>query len=49
MSQNGKGSKPRPKTVDHQTWAKNFDRIFKKKGHTNDKWSKGSNKHKERS
>jgi len=29
MSQNGKGSKPRPKSVDQQTWTKNYDRIFK--------------------
>jgi hypothetical protein len=29
MSQNGKGSKPRPKTVSQQTWAKNYERIFK--------------------
>jgi len=29
MSQNGKGSKPRPKTVDQKTWANNYDRIFK--------------------
>ena len=46
MSQNGKGSKPRPKTVDYQTWAKNFDRIFKKKDHKNDIRSKSSNKYK---
>ena len=31
MSQNGKGSKPRPKSVDQQTWDRNYDRIFKKK------------------
>ena len=30
MSQNGKGSKPRPKTIDQKTWAKNYDRIFRK-------------------
>lgn len=29
MSQNGKGSRPRPKSVDQKTWAKNYDRIFK--------------------
>jgi hypothetical protein len=29
MSQNGKGSCPRPKSVDAKTWAKNYDRIFK--------------------
>lgn len=39
MSQNGKGSKPRPKSVDHKTWSSNWDKIFKpkKKGHLNDK------------
>lgn len=47
MSQNGKGSKPRPKTVDYQTWARNFDRIFKKEGHKNDRRNKSSDKHKE--
>jgi hypothetical protein len=31
MSQNGKGSKPRPKSVDQKTWEKNYDRIFGKK------------------
>jgi hypothetical protein len=30
MSQNGKGSKPRPKSVDQKTWNKNYDRIFGK-------------------
>jgi hypothetical protein len=29
MNQNGKGSSPRPKSVDQKTWAKNYDRIFK--------------------
>lgn len=29
MSQNGKGSRPRPKSVDQKTWEKNYDRIFK--------------------
>jgi len=29
MSQNGKGDKPRPKTVDQKTWAENYNRIFK--------------------
>jgi hypothetical protein len=28
MSQNGKGSKRRPKNVDQKTWEKNYDRIF---------------------
>ena len=31
MSQNGKGDKPRPKSVDYKTWGKNYDRIFRKK------------------
>jgi hypothetical protein len=31
MSQNGKGDKPRPKTVDQKTWSENYERIFKKK------------------
>jgi len=29
MSQNGKGSKPRPKCVDQKTWEKNYERIFR--------------------
>lgn len=29
MSQNGKGSKQRPKSVDQKTWDKNYERIFK--------------------
>lgn len=28
MSQNGKGSRPRPKGVDQKTWDKNWKRIF---------------------
>lgn len=28
MSQNGKGDKPRKKTVSEDVWAKNWDRIF---------------------
>lgn len=28
---NGKGSKPRPKSVDQETWDKNYERIFRKK------------------
>jgi len=28
---NGKGSKRRPKSVTQETWAKNYDKIFKKK------------------
>ena len=31
MSQNGKGSKKRPKTIDQKTWDKNYERIFGKK------------------
>lgn len=31
MGQNGKGSKPRPKSVDQKTWDKNYERIFGKK------------------
>lgn len=29
MSQNGKGSRSRPKSVDQKTWEKNYERIFK--------------------
>lgn len=29
MSQNGKGSRQRPKTVDYKTWTDNYNRIFK--------------------
>jgi hypothetical protein len=31
MSQNGKGSKRRPKSIDQKTWDKNYKRIFGKK------------------
>lgn len=31
MSQNGKGDKIRPKSVDYKTWSKNYDLIFRKK------------------
>lgn len=31
MSQNGKGSKRRPMTVDQKTWDKNYSKIFNKK------------------
>jgi hypothetical protein len=31
MSQNGKGSKRRPKSIDQKTWDKNYERIFGKK------------------
>lgn len=44
MSQNGKGSKPRPKSVDQNTWSKNWDNIFgsKSKEKKNDKRRKNS-------
>lgn len=45
MSENGKGSKPRPKSVDQKTWGDNYDRIFKKKGLKHGDGNKGSNKH----
>jgi len=28
---NGKGDSPRPKTVNQETWDKNWNKIFKKK------------------
>jgi len=31
MSQNGKGSRPRPKSVSEKTWSKNWGKIFGKK------------------
>ena len=31
MSQNGKGSRPRFKSIDQKTWDKNYERIFRKK------------------
>ena len=37
MSQNGKGSKPRPKCVDQKTWEKNYERIFRHEGRTQKK------------
>lgn len=46
MSQNGKGSKPRPKTVDQKTWDNNYDRIFKKKELPNVRRNKGSDRYK---
>jgi hypothetical protein len=30
MSQNGKGSRQRPKSVDYKTWEKNYNQIFNK-------------------
>lgn len=34
MSENGKGSKKRPRSVDQETWDKNYERIFRKKQKT---------------
>lgn len=31
MSQNGKGSRTRPKSVDYKTWSKNYEKIFPKR------------------
>lgn len=38
-SQNGKGDKPRPKSVSYKVWEKNYERIFRKNkdGKTNKK------------
>lgn len=36
MSQSGKGSKPRPFSVDQKTFDTNWDTIFKTKNQTND-------------
>lgn len=44
MSQNGKGSKPRPKSVDLKTWAKNWDQIFSSKTTTKRKNNNGRHK-----
>ena len=41
MNQNGKGDKPRPKSVDSETWGKNYERIFKKKKDGKHNKSKG--------
>lgn len=48
MGQNGKGSRPRPKTVTNETWSKNWDNIFKpqKESKNNGNGSKGTNKRK---
>jgi hypothetical protein len=43
MSENGKGSKRRPKSVDQKTWADNYDRIFRKKEQQNVDRRKSSN------
>jgi len=40
MSQNGKGSKPRPKSIDYKTWSNNWDKIF----HTKKKVRSGHKK-----
>lgn len=40
MSQNGKGSKPRPKSVDQKTWEKNYEKIFGIRKKTKTKRSK---------
>jgi hypothetical protein len=34
MSENGKGSKRRPKSVDQKTWDENYERIFRKSKNT---------------
>lgn len=34
MGENGKGSKKRPRSVDQETWDKNYDRIFRKRQKT---------------
>ena len=45
MSENGKGSKRRPKSVDQKTWDDNYNRIFKKKEPKHGDRNKGSNKY----
>ena len=40
MSQNGKGDKRRPKSVDYKTWEKNYESIFRKKKVVKDNKSK---------
>jgi hypothetical protein len=37
MSQNGKGSKKRPRSVSQETWDKNYERIFRQKRTTKKK------------
>lgn len=32
---NGKGSKPRPKSIDYKTWEKNYNNIFRKNEKSN--------------
>lgn len=45
MSENGKGSKRRPKSVDYKTWENNWNNIFRNSDKTkktkNDKRNKG--------
>jgi len=42
MSKNGKGDSRRPKSVDYNTWVKNYNRIFKRdKNEQINKKSKG--------
>ena len=40
MSQNGKGSRPRPKNIDQKTWDNNWNRIFRKPKNVNNNRSK---------
>lgn len=46
MSNNGKGDRQRPKSVNYKTWSKNWDNIFKssKKENPNERRNKGSDK-----
>jgi uncharacterized membrane protein len=34
MSQNGKGDKRRPRSINYKTWEKNWNQIFKKEKRT---------------
>ena len=34
MSQNGKGDKRRPRSIDYKIWSKNYDKIFNQKKHS---------------
>jgi hypothetical protein len=40
MSQNGKGDKRRPKSVDYNTWSKNYENIFGKKEKKKNKYAR---------
>jgi len=40
MSDNGKGSRRRPKNIDYKTWEKNYEKIFGKKNEQSNKVSK---------